>query len=102
MLTLPSGKRCIDASAAPCRGTCDVVSPVGMVNRSIDGGDFGDVASGRGQAGVSGGAGLNNVGLLIKITGKVTEKDDTETIRRVIIIRSTDDVVALQQSCVER
>jgi len=45
------------------------VDPLGVSNRAIGGGDF--LIGGVGQAGVTGGTGLNNIGLLVRTTGKV-------------------------------
>ncbi len=43
-----------------------VVGPVGVTNKSLGGGSFGM------QAGVEGGTGMNNIGLLVTVCGKVT------------------------------
>lgn len=55
----------------------DAVRPVGMCLRNLGGRDFAvdPEAPTSGQAGVSGGAGLNNIGLLVKTWGRVTQID---------------------------
>ena len=55
----------------------DAVRPVGMCLRNLGGRDFAvdPEAPTSGQAGVSGGAGLNNIGLLVKTWGHVTQID---------------------------
>jgi len=73
MDTLLSGERCIQVSQLNWAGGYGDIIPIGMNNRSVGGGSFGDVAGGKGQVGVFGGAGLNNIGLLIRTWGKVTE-----------------------------
>jgi len=47
--------------------------PLGMANKSLGGSDLGNPATGLGQYGVSGGVGVNNVGLLVESWGQVTE-----------------------------
>lgn len=50
--------------------------PLGGTNRSLGGADFSfDEQSGAGQRGVTGGAGLNNIGLLVRTTGTSTYID---------------------------
>ena len=56
----------ISSSTAP-------LAPLGMNNRSIGGGDLGNAHSG--QIGVTGGSGVNNVGLLVSTWGRVVEVD---------------------------
>lgn len=70
MNTLPSGEREIVGSAAVLY-TDAPLTPLGMPNRSVGGGDFGNPADGMGQYGVTAGAGVNNIGLLIKTWGRV-------------------------------
>ena len=48
------------------------LAPLGMNNRTLGGGDWGEPPVG--QAGVADGSGANNIGLLVKTTGRVTEK----------------------------
>lgn len=52
------------------------VKPVFMPNKSIGGGDW-KVSGTAGQTGVTGGSGLNNIGLLVRTTGKMTILDST-------------------------
>jgi len=57
----------------------DVIRPVGMCLRNLGGRDFAvdPKVPTSGQVGVAGGAGLNNIGLLVKTWGKVTFVDTT-------------------------
>ena len=67
------GERYIEASAADPAGA-GTVKPLAMPNKSIGGGDF-HYAAGppkSGQQGVTDGTGLNNIGLLVKVWGRVT------------------------------
>ena len=43
-----------------------------MTNRSVGGGDFLDSITGFGQRGITGGFGLNNIGLLVTTWGEVS------------------------------
>ncbi|MEI6914130.1 MAG: hypothetical protein WCL39_03270, partial [Armatimonadota bacterium] len=52
MDTLPSGERCIQVSQLNWSGGYGDIIPIGMNNRSVGGGSFGDVAGGKGQVGV--------------------------------------------------
>lgn len=55
----------------------DIPQPLGITNRAIGGEateDY-DSASGAGQTGVEGGTGLNNIGLLVKVWGRVISSD---------------------------
>lgn len=67
--TLASGERYINATQITATGT-DTIKPLGMTNKALGGGDYG-TTSGSKQVGVTSGNGLNNIGLLIKTTGKV-------------------------------
>lgn len=52
------------------------VGPLGMSCKAIGGADWNyDSSTGAGQRGVVGGAGLNNIGLLVRTCGKVTQFD---------------------------
>lgn len=64
------GELYIAAATAKQVGT-DLTSlkPLGIVNRAIISGDFGN------QASVTGGTGLNNIGLLVSVRGKVAKVD---------------------------
>jgi len=79
MDTLPSGERCIQASQVDWSGGFGDVTQLGMNNRTIGGGSFGDVMGGSGQVGVSGCEGLNNIGLLIRTWGKVIQLEPVAT-----------------------
>lgn len=66
-------ERSISATAITSNGVGSL-APLGMNNRMLGGGDFAYVAGppAAGQCGVTGGEGLNNIGLLVKTWGKVT------------------------------
>jgi len=72
--TNSDGERYIEASFVVKAGS-GTVGPLGMPNRSLGGGDFaynpGPPESG--QQGVTGGSGLNNIGLLVTTWGDVVE-----------------------------
>ncbi|MHB9035750.1 MAG: hypothetical protein ACYC64_03725 [Armatimonadota bacterium] len=69
-----TGERYIDATSGMVyTGLWLAVPPVEMTNKAVGGGP------GNGQPGVTDGTGLNNIGQLIKTTGKVTEKDTSAT-----------------------
>lgn len=72
--TNPSGERYIEPTSVS-GGTTAAVAPIGMLARSVGGGSFFDLATGIGQQGIAGAVGLNNIGLLVRIWGKVTEID---------------------------
>ena len=61
-------ERHIQAGRVQNLGPATPLEPLGMTNRALGGGDL---ASG-GQVGVTGGNGLNNVGLLVRTCGRVT------------------------------
>lgn len=51
-----------------------IPAPIGMANRSIGGGDFGpDPSAGAGQNGITRAYGLNNIGMLVRTWGTVTQ-----------------------------
>ncbi|MGQ9809137.1 MAG: choice-of-anchor Q domain-containing protein [Armatimonadota bacterium] len=73
MSTTADGERFVQAtSVSGAPGAA--LPPLDMSLRSVGGGPTADYSSsgGTGQAGVTGGAGLNNIGLLVRVTGKVT------------------------------
>ena len=70
--TTPEGERQLTGPIVIIVSSDDTLASLGMPNRSVGGGDWGIPPEG--QYGVLGGAGLNNVGLLIMTWGKVTEK----------------------------
>ncbi len=63
-------ERLIEADEVEVCGT-GVVNPVFVANRSVGGGDYGTL-TGVGQEGIAGASGLNNIGMLIRTTGRVT------------------------------
>lgn len=66
------GEKYISASTAVRKGM-DKVVPVGFTNRNIGGADWNlNTLTNAGQAGVSGAVGLNNIGMLVCTTGRVT------------------------------
>lgn len=72
--TNEDGERCIqDPHVALVGSPGDNLRPLYMPNRALGGGSWlYDAVTGAGQCGVAGGCGLNNIGLLVKITGKIT------------------------------
>jgi len=76
--TNSDGERTVDASwAAPDAGS-GKADPLLMTTRCIGGGSFNyNPSTGAGQKGVLGGTGLNNIGLLVRIGGKVVERDSS-------------------------
>ena len=70
-----NGERYIKATSVGTNGG-GKIPPIGMPTRALGGGDwFYDDATGAGQKGVAGGAGLNNIGLLVTICGNVTQAE---------------------------
>ena len=70
------GERYIDASAAVSAGT-GTAAPLGMTLNALGGGPFQyDPATGAGQQGIQGAQGLNNIGLLVRVSGRVTHSAD--------------------------
>jgi hypothetical protein len=67
--TTPDGERFIQGSGVTKKGTGSV-NPLGMSVRSVGGGDFLDPVTHVGQQGVTGGAGMNNIGLLVRTWGR--------------------------------
>jgi hypothetical protein len=66
-----AGERQLTAPIVIITSSTTPLEPLGLTNRSLGGSDFGSPPLG--QYGVSGGSGLNNVGLLVKTWGRVTE-----------------------------
>lgn len=67
-----NGERYIDASQVTKIGTA-VVEPLGATTRALFCADYSyDKATGAGQQGMAGGAGLNVVGMLVRTAGQVT------------------------------
>lgn len=72
MHTNGDGERYIQASSAIESGSGEI-EPIGMSNRLVGGIDWRyDSGTGAGQKGIYGGYGLNNIGLLVSIWGRVT------------------------------
>jgi len=72
--TLPSGERCIAANTVSCSASGSV-GPLAMTNRNLGGGDLRyNLLTGAGQQGVTGGFGLNNIGLLVTVWGRVVSE----------------------------
>lgn len=66
------GERIIKAAIISPEGAGNI-APVGMSNKRIGGGDWAyDPALKTGQMGITGASGLNNIGLLVTVWGKVT------------------------------
>jgi hypothetical protein len=71
LYTLATGERLIVASSVLSTGTGSV-EPLGMTNRALGGADwFYNPSTGAGQRGVAGAYGPNNIGLLVRTTGRV-------------------------------
>ncbi len=75
MRTNDAGERYIEPTSVIPMGS-GIVRPLLMAPRSIGGADLNyDTDSGRGQKGIKGGVGLNNIGLLVKVVGHVSYVD---------------------------
>ncbi len=76
LATNAGGERYLAASTVTLNGA-GTMNPFGMINKLIGGGDFAYSAGPpvSGQRGVTGGYGLNNIGLLVQTWGKITETD---------------------------
>ncbi|MDO8683460.1 MAG: carbohydrate-binding protein, partial [Armatimonadota bacterium] len=71
-----TGEKYLSATWAQGSGTGSV-SPYALANMSLGGVDWSyDSVSKAGQAGVFGGLGPNNIGLLVRVWGKVTQRED--------------------------
>ena len=70
--TNPHGERYILASSVVYAGDGSV-KPVGMPMRSLGGGSAVDGITGFGQQGVLGANGVNNIGLLVRVWGRIVE-----------------------------
>ncbi|MHB9036629.1 MAG: glycoside hydrolase domain-containing protein [Armatimonadota bacterium] len=69
--TLSSGEKYIAAGSATASGS-GTIAPLAITNKALGGG-----SNGVGQPGVLGGTGLNNIGLLVKTTGKILSVQPT-------------------------
>lgn len=85
--TMDTGERVImDADVTSLAGS-RVIAPLGMANCAVGGGDFsfraGPPASG--QRGVENGVGLNNIGLLVKTTGRITFAGKDRQVQTMVV-----------------
>ena len=73
--TNSDGERYVDAATALQDGMGNI-EPMLMISRGLGGGDWAyNGSAGAGQKGVFGGAGLNNIGLLVNVVGRVMFAD---------------------------
>jgi len=86
LVTKASGERCLLAGYAAPNGYA-AVSPVALNNRAVGGSALGL------QSGVAGACGVNNIGLLVRVWGRVKSLD---TINRVMVI---DDGSGVDLKC---
>jgi len=71
--TSPDGERYVEAWSAIVAGSTAAIRPLGMTNAAVGGGGWDyDPGTHAGQAGIAGGVGANNIGLLVRVFGKVT------------------------------
>lgn len=78
VMTTVNGERVLRVTAIDPLGY-EEVAPVGLSCKAVGGGGFGLLpGSTAGQKGVNGGAGLNTIGLLVRIWGKVSLRNVTE------------------------
>ena len=78
--TNPDGERTIDASWAMADGGSGTITSLGMANKQLGGANWNySKPTGAGQRGVTGGNGLNNIGLLVRTFGKVVAVDGSVT-----------------------
>lgn len=76
MSTTQDFERVVIGQITSANGT-HVVKPLGMTNKALGGGDWRyDPAAQTGQRGVFGGSGPNNIGMLVRIYGRLTPCDD--------------------------
>ncbi len=78
MKTDTTGERYVEATAVDphTSGWTVDAKPLGLTNKALGGSNWHyDSPTGAGQIGVTGGVGLNNIGLLAKITGSLTYVD---------------------------
>jgi len=74
--TNSAGERVLCPGAVNVIGSTAPILPLGMTNRSLGGANLNyNSTTGEGQRGITGGVGLNNVGLLVKTTGCVYSYD---------------------------
>ena len=76
--TNANGERYIDASTVTAVPLGVTIDPLGMTNKALGGGDWlYNAVTKAGQKGITGAVGLNNIGLLMAICGKVTASGRT-------------------------
>jgi hypothetical protein len=75
--TTTDGERVIRSAVLQSQGTATAtITPLGMPNGGLGGADFSyNSTTGAGQQGITDGAGLNNIGLLVRTTGCVCDSD---------------------------
>ena len=79
-LSTTEGERVISGATITRTGSTTAPVPLGITNKSQGGSDWHyDADTGAGQRGVTGGSGLNNVGLLVRTWGNVKEFDPSTT-----------------------
>ncbi|MCE5200434.1 hypothetical protein LLG39_15815 [bacterium] len=81
-ITTIDGEKCItNAVVQVASNPVQQIKPLGMTNRTIGGSGWAweNDGSSRGQIGVEAGVGLSNIGLLVRLWGKVTEVDTSHT-----------------------
>lgn len=76
--TVVNGEKTISLLTYKVTGTGSL-DPLAMINRALGGGDWQyDELTGAGQRGVSDAVGLNNIGLLVRVWGQVTEVEPVD------------------------
>ena len=83
----------MNATSAQVVKSADAIKPFASCIRSIGGGASGTPP--QGQKGVTGGTGLNTIGLLMRTAGMVTERFPTDSSKRFIL----DDGSPYQLTC---
>ena len=80
-----TGERYVEASSIVMTGPGSV-TPLGLTNSQLGGADWNYSAdSGAGQRGVYGAIGLNNIGLLVRTSGRIVERDTADPLTWVTI-----------------
>jgi len=76
--TNSDGERVITSATVRSLGAGTPAKPLDLVNRDLGGGDWNyNSSTGAGQQGMTGRVGLNNIGLLVRTTGCVSDSNDT-------------------------
>ena len=86
-------ERCVNATSAQVVKSADAIKPLGACIRSIGGDESGTPPEG--QKGVTGGTGVNTIGLLMRTAGKVKARFPSETPQRFTL----DDGSPYQLNC---